>query len=138
MFWNVYVGHEEQNQNILTCSLLNLLCFDDKPNENYNLLEKLLPTVITPGQIVVFPKTPALFYLLPNDLSQYFTYHNPLTTSAGAKGVTWIDFREPIKISSSQLNKYFRKLALCNVNYSSGYSRNFEYIFRTENEILSI
>lgn len=64
----------------------------------------MLSKVIEPGQIAVFPKVPALYDLLPNDLTQYFTYHGSLTTPPCAEAVTWIDFKEPIKIKSSQVS----------------------------------
>lgn len=60
--------------------------------------------MIHPGQVAVFPKAPALYDLLPKDLSQYFTYHGSLTTPPCNEVVTWIDFRETVKIKSSQVN----------------------------------
>lgn len=64
---------------------------------------ELLSQVVEPGDIAVFPKTPTLYDLLPNDLAQYFTYHGSLTTPPCSEAVTWIDFRETIKITCSQV-----------------------------------
>ncbi|XP_037048656.1 carbonic anhydrase 2-like [Bradysia coprophila] len=81
----------------------------DNPNPKYEPFVDVLAQVIEPGQIAVFPTAPTLSALLPRDLSQYFTYHGSLTTPPCSEAVTWIDFRETIKISSGQLAA-FRKL----------------------------
>lgn len=91
-------------------SLVVFLCqiflqLADKPNPKYDSFVQLLSQVTTPGLIAVFPKAPTLYDLLPNDLSQYFTYHGSLTTPPCSEAVTWIDFRETIKIKSTQVNE---------------------------------
>ncbi len=77
--------------------------FTDKPNPKYQPFVEMLANVTKPGDIAVFPKAPALYDLLPNDLSQYFTYNGSLTTPPCSEAVIWIDFRETVKISPSQV-----------------------------------
>ncbi|KAJ6646135.1 Carbonic anhydrase 6 [Pseudolycoriella hygida] len=81
----------------------------DKPNLKYEPFVQLLSKVQHPGDIAEFPEAPVLLDLLPKDLSQYFTYHGSLTTPPCSEAVTWIDFRQTIKIASCQLEA-FRKL----------------------------
>lgn len=40
--------------------------------------------------------------LLPK-LDEYFTYHGSLTTPPCSEVVTWIDFKQPISLSHSQV-----------------------------------
>ena len=52
-------------------------------------------------------KTPFSPYsLLPADTKSYWTYPGSLTTPPYAECITWIVFRDPIKISKSQLEKF--------------------------------
>jgi len=80
-----------------------------RPNPKYKSIAHLLSKVTKPGQIAVFPKTPALRDFLPNDLKKYFFYQGSLTTPPCSESVTWIDFVRTVKINSQQLAA-FRKL----------------------------
>lgn len=75
----------------------------DQHNDNYNGFAKILPQIIHPGTGANFSVAPALRHLMPHDLTQYFTYNGSLTTPPCSEVVTWIDFKNPVKLSQDQV-----------------------------------
>lgn len=111
VFYKEQYGSVDASLNFYDGLTVLACIFELSPTRNpkYEPFVQVLSQVVEPGQIAVFPETPTLLDLLPNDLSQYFTYHGSLTTPPCSEAVTWIDFRETVKISSEQLAA-FRKL----------------------------
>lgn len=75
-------------------------------NDNFNGFSKVLPQIIEAETEATFDKAPALFDLLPHDKNHYFTYNGSLTTPPCTEAVTWIDFKDPIKLSHDQVRVY--------------------------------
>lgn len=75
-------------------------------------------------------KTPLCPYsLLPTDTQSYWTYPGSLTTAPFSECVTWIVFRDPIKVSVNQLAK-FRSLTTVTPDDADGmgHINNFPHI----------
>lgn len=68
---------------------------------------KTLAKVIKPNTVEKFCNRPALFDLIPSDLSSYFTYNGSLTTPPCSEAVIWIDFENTVKISHDQVISRF-------------------------------
>lgn len=75
-------------------------------NANFNGFAKVLPQIIEPETEAAFDFAPALYELLPTDLTHYFTYNGSLTTPPCSEVVTWIDFKEPIHLSHDQVTPF--------------------------------
>ncbi|XP_065333852.1 carbonic anhydrase 2-like [Cloeon dipterum] len=65
-----------------------------------------LPTVVLPHSEAKLSRQLPLELLLPNDKSQYYTYHGSLTTPPCSEVVTWIDFKESILLSHEQVEEF--------------------------------
>ena len=52
------------------------------------------------------------YSMLPSSTNEYFTYGGSLTTPPLCESVTWIVFREPMKVSHSQMEKFRQLLSV--------------------------
>lgn len=80
-----------------------------KPGSKHDELQKIvdkLKYIEFKGKTVDLscPVDPAK--LLPQNFTGYYTYHGSLTTPPCSECVTWIVFKEPIEVSSDQLNAF--------------------------------
>lgn len=85
---------------------MNICQVGDIHNDNYNGFGQVLPNILEPETEAAFKHAPALAHLMPHDLTHYFTYNGSLTTPPCSEVVTWIDFKEPIKLSHDQVRFY--------------------------------
>ncbi|KAJ6646133.1 Carbonic anhydrase 7 [Pseudolycoriella hygida] len=88
------------------CVLACLFEVGDIPNPNYKGFGEVLPKIIQPETEAAFDVAPALIQLLPHELTHYFTYNGSLTTPPCSEVVTWIDFKEHIKLSHDQFEDF--------------------------------
>lgn len=72
-------------------------------NDKFNGFADILPQIVESETEAAFDIAPALFDLLPHDLTHYFTYNGSLTTPPCSEVVTWIDFKEHIHLSHDQV-----------------------------------
>jgi len=77
-----------------------------KPNGMLEQVLDLFHTVKYKGQTKLSTSTFTPYNLLPGNVSDYFTYLGSLTTPPLTENVTWTVFKEPIKISQSQLTRF--------------------------------
>jgi len=91
------------------CVLAILFELGDVHNNDFSAFEGVLPNITKPETEALFDTPPALYDLMPYDLIHYFTYNGSLTTPPCSEVVTWIDFKEPVKLSHAQF-EYFRAL----------------------------
>ncbi|XP_033212392.1 carbonic anhydrase 2-like isoform X2 [Belonocnema kinseyi] len=78
---------------------------DDEPNLAYDQIVTILPRVEAVDSKDVFTDPLRLEdFLKPKDLNlqNYFTYSGSLTTPPCSEVVTWIDFKEPLRLSHKQ------------------------------------
>ncbi|PSN47515.1 hypothetical protein C0J52_02237 [Blattella germanica] len=80
-------------------------------NENtvYSEIVHMLPNVTQPNSKVNLDHLITLNSLLPETKHLYFTYNGSLTTPPCSEVVSWIEFKQPILLSHSQVEA-FRKL----------------------------
>lgn len=76
---------------------------EDKDNLNYVEITELLPTVTEPDSSATFTRLKSIRELILPDLDEYYTYHGSLTTPPCSEVVTWIDFKQSIPLSHSQV-----------------------------------
>lgn len=81
----------------------NIQKVSDVHNDNFNGFSKVLPQIIEAETEAAFDEAPALYDLLPHDKTHYFTYNGSLTTPPCSEVVTWIDFKEHVKLSHDQV-----------------------------------
>ncbi|XP_014244183.1 putative carbonic anhydrase 3 [Cimex lectularius] len=81
----------------------------EKNNRAYAELFDHVTKVNVPSQKMDLPYPLPLYYLLPNNTENYYTYHGSLTTPPCLEVVTWIEFTTPIPVSHQQL-EMIRKL----------------------------
>jgi len=86
--------------------LATLIQVGETHNHNYNGFVKVLPEIVLPETEVSFEQAPALYNLLPHDLTHYFTYNGSLTTPPCSEAVIWIDFKEPVILSHEQIETF--------------------------------
>lgn len=77
-------------------------------NPNYNEFSLVLSNVTNSETSATFQNPPSIKELIPNDLTNYYTYNGSLTTPPCSEVVTWIDFKEPIPLSHEQVRVLFR------------------------------
>lgn len=58
---------------------------------------------------ITFQQTKSIHDIILNDLDDYYTYNGSLTTPPCSEIVTWIDFRQSIPLSHSQVNHTIEK-----------------------------
>lgn len=80
----------------------------DIPNPKFDELTSLLSDVVEKGRRALFLSPPKLSDYLPSDLIHYYTYNGSLTTPPCNEAVIWIDFAQPIPISTQQLEQFRR------------------------------
>jgi len=88
------------------CVIAVLFEVSDVHNHNFDGFTKALSQIVDAETEAPFEKAPALSNLLPRDLTHYFTYNGSLTTPPCSEVVTWIDFREPVKLSEDQFESF--------------------------------
>lgn len=88
------------------CVLACLFEVSDVHNDNFNGFSKVLPQIIEAETEAAFDEAPALYDLLPHDKTHYFTYNGSLTTPPCSEVVTWIDFKEHVKLSHDQFEDF--------------------------------
>uniref|UniRef100_A0A8D8ZPY4 carbonic anhydrase n=1 Tax=Cacopsylla melanoneura TaxID=428564 RepID=A0A8D8ZPY4_9HEMI len=82
----------------------------EKASYQFQSIVSALPNVTMPNQHVTVAHVPGnLNDMLPKKRNLYFTYKGSLTTPPCSEVVTWIDFKNPILLSHTQLNE-FRQL----------------------------
>lgn len=64
---------------------------------------KALQQIIPANTAAEINNPPALYDLIPQVLSTYYTYNGSLTTPPCSEVVTWIEFDNTIKISHDQV-----------------------------------
>ncbi|XP_017488485.1 PREDICTED: carbonic anhydrase 7, partial [Rhagoletis zephyria] len=77
-------------------------------NSDYAEFTELLQHVIKPNSVAKFVDPPNLWDFV-NVYMEYYTYVGSLTTPPCSEDVTWIDFKEPVGISTKQI-EHFRRL----------------------------
>lgn len=82
---------------------ISIFQLHDTDNENYKEFSDVVAHVVNPDTNATLHQPLTLFELMPKDLDHYFTYNGSLTTPPCSEIVTWIDFHEPILLSSSQV-----------------------------------
>jgi len=88
------------------CVLAVFFEVDENHNDNFNGFSEILPEIVAPETSATFDVAPSLLDLLPNDFNHYFTYFGSLTTPPCAEVVTWIDLKNPIKLSHDQFESF--------------------------------
>ncbi|KAG4074948.1 hypothetical protein HA402_009373 [Bradysia odoriphaga] len=88
------------------CVVACLFEVSDVHNDNFNAFAQVLPRIIEAETETVFDVAPALIDLLPYDINHYFTYNGSLTTPPCSEVVTWIDFKDHIKLSHDQFEDF--------------------------------
>lgn len=80
---------------------------EDRDNANFAEITKLLPAVSEPESSTTFTHLKSIKNFILHDLDEYYTYHGSLTTPPCSEVVTWIDFKQSIPLSHSQVNLLF-------------------------------
>ena len=82
------------------------LTTDDKGHEGMDILCGAFDQIQLKGSTTELKIPFSPYSLLPTDCKSYWTYPGSLTTPPFSECVTWIVFKDPIKISQSQLEKF--------------------------------
>lgn len=77
---------------------------DVEENPNYIEFTELLMNISDAETSISFQQTKSIHDLLLSDLNDYYTYNGSLTTPPCSEVVTWIDFRQSIPLSHSQVS----------------------------------
>lgn len=87
-------------------------------NSVYSEIVEHLDSVTQPHSEARLHAPMTLDDLLPINKHAYFTYNGSLTTPPCSEVVTWLDFKEPIPLSSHQVNllTFFREERLAGAN----------------------
>ncbi|XP_058830890.1 carbonic anhydrase 7 [Topomyia yanbarensis] len=75
-------------------------------NPSYEEFVQLLRNVTSSHKTATFVNPPSLRDLIARDLMHYYTYDGSLTTPPCSEVVTWIDFKEPILLSHTQIEAF--------------------------------
>lgn len=75
----------------------------EKANPLYEEFVTLLGNITNAHKSTTFTNPPSLKDLIAHDTLHYYTYDGSLTTPPCSEVVTWIDFKEPILLSHSQV-----------------------------------
>lgn len=78
---------------------------DDEDNPNYIEFTELLMNISDALTSISFQQTKSIHDILLSELNDYYTYNGSLTTPPCSEIVTWIDFRQSIPLSHSQVNR---------------------------------
>ncbi|XP_062540665.1 carbonic anhydrase 2 isoform X2 [Armigeres subalbatus] len=78
----------------------------DDANPRYEEFVTLLGSIINAHKSTTFTNPPSLKDLIAHDTLHYYTYDGSLTTPPCSEVVTWIDFKEPILLSHSQIEAF--------------------------------
>lgn len=77
----------------------------EEDNPNYIEFTELLMNISDAETSISFQQTKSIHDLLLSDLNDYYTYNGSLTTPPCSEIVTWIDFRQSIPLSHSQVSR---------------------------------
>lgn len=92
---------------------LSVLAFfyelDRHQHPAYDDITKALGNVTDPHSSVVMQHPFSFLNILPYDLRRYFTYKGSLTTPPCSEVVIWLDFEQPVRLASAQIEA-FREL----------------------------
>nr|XP_029725889.1 carbonic anhydrase 1-like isoform X2 [Aedes albopictus] len=78
----------------------------EKANPLYEEFVTLLRNITNAHKSTTFTNPPSLKDLIAHDTLHYYTYDGSLTTPPCSEVVTWIDFKEPILLSHSQIEAF--------------------------------
>lgn len=78
----------------------------EKDNPVFVEIAETLEKIHMPDQSTNLPNGFTIKSMLPELTEYYFTYKGSLTTPPCLEVVTWIDFKEPIRLSHNQVHNY--------------------------------
>lgn len=80
---------------------------NDEDNPNYVEITELLSNISEAETTTPFSRLHSIKDLILSDLNEYYTYHGSLTTPPCSEVVTWIDFKQSIPLSHSQVHTFY-------------------------------